>query len=134
MDKSKTKKNKIFCTIIEILLFLLIMYFLITNLMDGRSFLKGGEVNPTNIIESLLTESVDGELKPKGDLIFHRKPYNGSQDARCYLYVSEPYKLNEDNINESDKVSVAFPPDYLKGSSWNFNPVNDKLKFSWLEM
>ena len=131
-NKSKTKKNKIFCAVIEILLFLLIMYFLITNFMENTSILKGGEVNPTNIIDSLLSENVDGELKPKNDLIFYRKPYNGSQDAPCYVYISEPYKVNETDVNE--KVSWAFPPDNLKASAWNFNPGDNKLKFSWLEI
>ena len=91
-NKSKTK-NKIFCAVIEILLFLLIMYFLITNLIESTSILKGGEVNPTNIIDSLLSENVDGELKPKNDLIFYIKNYNGSQDAPCYVYISEPYQV-----------------------------------------
>ena len=123
IKNNKKKRNKLFITIIECSLFLLIIYLFVSNLLVNNIF-KGGNNN-----SEILTQN-DEPDNPDFNRKLFRKPYTGDK-RRCFLYISPKDKNN--------LVKVAAPPAILK---WNDFDISEKFEkkqnidddFEWLEL
>lgn len=124
IKNNKKKRNKLFITIIECSLFLLIIYLFVSNLSVNNIFKGGKDIG-------ILTTNEEPDDPDMARKLF-RTPYIGEK-RRCFIYISPKSKDGE------HLVKVAAPPTTL---TWGDFVTSKDLEvqkdiddeYQWLEI
>lgn len=134
IKNNKKKRNKLFTTIIECSLFLLIIYLFVSNLSKNNIFKGGGIIDVENEIYTSIKEGPNDEPELGRELF--RRPYVGDK-RRCFRYISPISEGPDQMVRGLDPPQTLTWGHFSESFDIERNPqrVEEVEKyFQWLEL